>query len=56
MDQSYVKVGEVVWAKYGSWPWWPSLVALSDQVIQIDVGEKKPIIVRFLGSSKNSDL
>ena len=55
MERSQVSLGEVVWAKLGNWPWWPSKVSSCDQVEQIDPEEKKPVVVRFF-AYKNNDL
>lgn len=43
-------VGKLVWAKLPGWPWWPARVHSYYQVEQVDVEEKKPVIVRFFGS------
>lgn len=56
MEKGNLKVGDCVWAKLGNWPWWPSKVRNYHKVIQIDIGEKKPIIVRFFGWDENNDL
>lgn len=49
-----VEVGDVVWAKLGSWPWWPSKVGQPYKVEQVDVAEKKPVIVRFFACKANN--
>ena len=53
MQRKEVGLGQVVWAKLGRWPWWPSKVLCFDQVEQIDPEEKKPVIVRFFAYKTN---
>lgn len=46
--------GEIVWAKYGSWRWWPSIIVPPTEIqekVQLAPHRKHDFCVRFFGSN-----